>query len=94
MRRRLSHEDRTRYEGTWGHEEVQAGVGATPSRRGYRVGYAALVTPTPGHRRQHFISSADANPIRAGYERDLLWISDRSILYLQQIIPESQSNLT
>ncbi len=45
-----------------------AGVGATPVRCTYRVGFAALVAPTPATPSIQQISSADTKRICAAYE--------------------------
>jgi hypothetical protein len=51
-------------------ERYVPGVGATHPSGGFRVGYAALVAPTPGTPGIQKISGADISLICAGYKPD------------------------
>lgn len=51
-------------------EKCMPGVGATPVRRTCRVGFAALVAPTPGLAGIRRIFDTDTSSIRARYKPD------------------------
>jgi|GEM_PF-4718396 len=63
----VSHEESKDYTDGWGQGEVCAGGGSDPPLRGSRVGFAALVAPTPG-------TSTYPENIEHGYFKHLRWI--------------------
>lgn len=68
-----------------GQGGVWAGGGSDPRAPHFRVGSAALVTPTPGTPRIRKISGTDISLICAGYKPDQFSIRRRSISRPTQI---------